>query len=187
MDAGRELFTERGAAAVSAEQIVARAGVTRGALYHHFRDKNDLFRAVFEELEERLCAELAALMDARPTAVEGLLAAVTGFLDAARRPEVHRIGLVDAPAVLGWARWREIEARYGLGLLTDRLRAAEAEGAVLTGPPEVLAQLALGLAIEAALMIAASDRPEWTRARVESTLSAVAAGLVSGAPGDRPM
>lgn len=171
------MFAEHGASAVSAEQIVARAGVSRGALYHHFHDKNDLLRAVFEQMEEELCVELAAELDAAASPAEGLARSVGWFLDVCARPEVHQIALVDAPAVLGWAAWREIETRYALGLLTDRLRALAGAG-FLAGDPEVLARILLSAAMEGALMIASSDHPAETRASVEQTLGGMMGGLL---------
>ncbi|HEY4004997.1 MAG TPA: TetR/AcrR family transcriptional regulator [Pseudonocardia sp.] len=182
--AGRELFAEHGAAAVSAEQLVANAGVSRGAMYHHFHDKNDLFRAVFEQLEEQLCAELTSRIDAAPSPVEGLMQAVEGFLDACQRPEVRQIALIDAPKVLGWATWREIETRYALGVLTDRLRALTDLGTHLE-EPDVLAQLVFSAAIEGAQMIATSPHPAETRAHVELALRLLAAGIL-GMAADRP-
>lgn len=172
--AGRSLFAEHGVAAVSTEEVVAAAGVTRGALYHHFRDKNDLFRAVFERVEQELCAELAAGLAEAPSAIEGLRLGVGWFLDACERPEVRRIGLVEAPAVLGWATWRRIEAEYALGLVVEQLRAAAQEGASLPGPVEVVASLLFSTIIEAALMITQDDDPAAARERVEPAL----AGLV---------
>src|SRR3954466_1155147 len=113
--AARELFTERGYAAVGTEEVVRRAGVTRGALYHHFRDKQDLFRAVYEELEVEVVAAITARIAAVADPVELLAEGVRAFLDACSDPVMMRIGLRDAPAVLGWEEWREIGNRHGLG------------------------------------------------------------------------
>jgi AcrR family transcriptional regulator len=173
--AGRSLFGSRGVTAVSAEQLVGTAGVTRGALYHHFQDKNDLFRAVYEQLEEELCTELTARLDSAGSAVEGLQLGVGWFLDVCDRNEVRQIALVDAPALLGWARWRQIESDYALGIVVDRLRAAEEEGATLTGPVEIMASLLFSMMIDAALTISTSDDPVTTRAHVEPTLQGLAA------------
>lgn len=160
---------------MSAEQLVAAAGVTRGALYHHFQDKNDLFRAVYEQLEEELCRELTVRLDTAASAVEGLALGVGWFLDVCDRVEVRQIALVDAPAVLGWARWRQIETDYALGIVIDRLRAAEEEGVTLTGPVEIMASLLFSMMIDAALTISTSDDPVSTRVHVEPTLYGLAA------------
>src|SRR3954469_3986251 len=97
-----ELFTKRGYAGVSMEEIVARAKVTRGALYHHFTDKRDLFRAVFERVEGELTERIGAQMEATDDSWELLLAGMRSFLDACEEPAVKQISLTDAPSVLGW-------------------------------------------------------------------------------------
>ena len=126
--AARELFAERGYAGVGTEEIVARAGVTRGALYHHFADKRDLFRAVHEELEQELVADIGARIGGIEDPWELMVTGVGAFLDACTEPALMRIALLDAPAVLGWAEWREIDARYGLGLVSFGLQNAMDRG-----------------------------------------------------------
>src|SRR5919112_3085670 len=102
VQAALELFTERGYAAVGTEEIVTRATVTRGALYHHFEDKRDLFRAVFERVEGELMETIAARMKGGDDPYELMLAGMRSFLDACEEPAVKQISLTDAPAVLGW-------------------------------------------------------------------------------------
>src|SRR5215212_7250984 len=126
--AGCELFAERGYAAVGTEEIVARAGVTRGALYHHFVDKRDLFRAVHEQLEQALVADIGARIGGIEDPWKLMETGVRAFLDACTDPAVMRIALLDAPAVLGWAEWREIDAGYGLGLVSFGLQNAMGRG-----------------------------------------------------------
>jgi AcrR family transcriptional regulator len=178
----RRLFAERGYANVPADEVVTAAGVTRGALYHHYGDKQGLFRAVFEELErevtEQIAEAVAGETDVWPSMMRGLAA----FLDACERPEVVRIALTDAPAVLGWRTWREIEAEHGLGLITIALDRAVAEGVIAPQPVPVVAQLVLGAVIEAALLIAAAEDREAARASAERSLHALVAGLRVDAP-----
>ena len=176
--AARGLFAERGYAGVSTEDVVTAAGVTRGALYHHYRDKRDLFRAVFEQLEADLVARLAGSVteaaDARTTIDRGMAA----FLDACLEPEVARIALLDAPGVLGWQQWREIETRYGLGLVTAVLAAAVQEGLVAPQPVEPLAHALFGALTEMALLIAnATDRPA-ARRDAGTALRTLVSGLL---------
>jgi AcrR family transcriptional regulator len=171
---------------VSAEELVAEAGVSRGAMYHHFHDKNDLFRAVYVQLEEEVCAELAARIDAENTVIAGLQRGIGWFLDVCERPDARRIGLLDAPAVLGWAQWRRIETDYALGVLTERLRAAEQEGISLPGPVETVGSMLFAAVIDAALTITDADDPAATRARVEPTLYLLAARVLGIAPPTRP-
>src|SRR3954447_18136356 len=121
--AGRELFGARGYADVGTEEIVRAAGVTRGALYHQFADKRDLFRAVFEELEAQRIADAEAQIAEATDLLDALRRGCRGWLEACLRPEAERIVLTDAPAVLGWEEWRAIGERHGLGVVIALLQA----------------------------------------------------------------
>jgi AcrR family transcriptional regulator len=171
--AARELFAERGYAAVGTEELVRRAEVTRGALYHHFRDKKDLFRAVHEETEANLVAEIGQKMAGIVDPEELLRVGIRSFLDAVAEPAVMRIALTDAPAVLGWAEWREIDAKYGLGLITAGLNLYMETGIIPRQPVEPLAHLLLGAMGEAAMLIANGA----SRDEVEPPLIALLEGL----------
>jgi len=178
IETARALFAERGYAAVPADEIVRAAGVTRGALYHHFGDKQGLFRAVVEQLEEEITAEIAATARDATDPVAAGMAALSRFLEVCQRDEVVRISLTDAPAVLGWQAWREIESRHGLGLITETLQAAATADMLISVPIPELAQLMLSACSEAALMIAHAEDTESAKARAEQALGAVVAGLV---------
>jgi AcrR family transcriptional regulator len=175
--AGRRLFAEHGYAAVTAEQVVAAAGLTRGALRHHFGDKRELFRAVFEQLEGEITARVAARLTDSGDTWSAVQRGVVAFLDTCEDPEVLRIALTDAPAVLGWATWRAVEADHGLGLITAGIEAAIAEGILPPQPVDVLAHLVLAAIIEAALVIAQAPDRAGARADAERTLVALLAGL----------
>ncbi|OXM70055.1 TetR/AcrR family transcriptional regulator [Amycolatopsis vastitatis] len=176
--AARELFAARGYQAVPADEITRAAGVTRGALYHHYADKRGLFRAVVEELERELTEEVGAAFGSAPDALTGMTNALGVFLDACLREEIRRISLTDAPAVLGWEVWREIEAEYGLGLLAGALERARADGLIVETPVHALAQLVLSAVMEAARMIAAADDPARTRGEVQQVLAGWLASLL---------
>lgn len=178
----RGLFAERGYAQVPAEEIVTAAGVTRGALYHHFADKRQLFRAVFEELEGEVSAEIAAAIAATPDRPTGMVVGLGRFLDVCQRPEVAQIALTDAPAVLGWQTWREIEAHHGLGVITEGLEAAARDGLPVPAPMPVLAQLVLSAVIEAALLITHAADPKAARADAEQALLTLLSGMVRQPP-----
>lgn len=181
LGAARPLFAERGFADVSADEIVRAAGVTRGALHHHYGDKRGLFRAVFEQVEAAITQELAAMVVAGgegPSPSQDLLPrALAAFLDICERPEVRQIALTDAPAVLGWQTWREIEAQHGLGLLTAMLSNAPAAGNPAT-PAAVLAQLVLSAVVEAALLIAHAEDRSVARQQAEASLLALFGDLL---------
>lgn len=159
------------------EEIVADAGLTRGALYHHFTDKQALFRAVFEAVEQDL---LAAAGSIEATSAFGQLrAGLLAFLDASLTPEVQRVMLIDGPAVLGWQQWREIEAAYGLGAIGQMLSGAVAEGTIAPQPLEPLAHILLAAVDEAALFIANSPDPVAARRDAGTSMIRLLDGLVA--------
>jgi AcrR family transcriptional regulator len=170
LDAARALFGQGGYAATGREEIVARAGVTRGALYHHFSDKEGLFRAVFEEMEAEIGERIVGAAMAGTDPLEELRLGAQAFLDAALDPAVRRIVLLDAPAVLGWEAWRQVDAEHGLGLVADGLGHAMDAGLLRRRPVQPLAHLLLAALNEAAMMVAAADEPESARASVGETV-----------------
>ena len=175
IDAGRVLFAEHGFSGVPAERITAAAGVTRGALVHHFGDKTGLFRAVFEALEVEITTEFRAAFEALGDR-DPVAHLVGGFLDVCARPEVVQVALTDAPAVLGWQAWREIESRYGLGLFTEIVSMLPPVTAGIVAAP-VLAQLTLSCLIEAALLVAHAKDPAAARREAEASLHALLRGV----------
>lgn len=176
--AARELFAARGYQAVPADEIVRTAGVTRGALYHHYADKQELFRAVVEDVERELTAEVAAVLEEAADPVTGMATALDVFLTACLRPEVRQISLTDAPAVLGWTTWRQIEAEHGLGVLTTVLSKAIEDGVLAPQPVRALAQLVLAAVMEAAHMVAEAADPTTARAEAQQVLGTWLAALV---------
>jgi AcrR family transcriptional regulator len=179
--AARELFAERGHAGVGTEEIVRRAGVTRGALYHHFRGKDDVFRAVYEAIERELTERIAAGVPGEGDPVALLRRGAAVFLDACLEPGVQRIALLDAPSVLGWETWREIGERYGLGLIQAALQNAIDTGALPKQPVPPLAHLLLGALDEAALLITRADDVPTARREVGEALDRLLVALTAGA------
>ena len=177
IQAALELFTERGYAGVGTEEIVSRAKVTRGALYHHFTDKRDLFRAVFERVEGDLMERIGATMEGADDAWNLMVAGMRAFLDACEEPAVKQISLIDAPAVLGWEEWREIDNRHGLGLTRAALQGAVDGGrppsdcSRADGPP------VRGRALRGGLRDRPRRRPRKARAEVEEALTQLVEGL----------
>ncbi len=176
--AARGLFADQGYAEVPADEIVRTAGVTRGALYHHFGDKQGLFRAVIEQLETEITDELKAVLAAEDDPWAAAFGTLSRFLDLCLRPEVVRISLTDAISVLGWQEWRELETRYGLGLITEILESVAADGRLIAAPIPELAQLVLSACAEAALMVAHAEDPEAAKERSLAALIALLSGLV---------
>jgi len=166
--AARPLFAEHGFADVALETIVRAAGVTRGALYHHFADKTELFAAVFERVEGEVAARLTEAMVAadEEDPVEVMRLGANFWLDACSDPEIQRITLVDAPAVLGLTRWTEIGDRYNTGLVRDLLANAIENGRIPPQPVEATALTMLGAMREMTLYVARAD--DYDRAREEA-------------------
>ncbi len=181
MAAARKLFADKGFNEVSTQAIVAEAGITRGALYHQFDDKVGLFAAVYEDVErslvEDIATQIAELQPANP--LVAMRAAARLFLDLCSAPEVQQIVLIDAPAVLGWDRWRAVGEKYGLGVIEGMLTHAIAEGAIPEQPLRPTAHVLLGALDEAALYVSRAADPE--RAREE--MDAVCARLLDGIAG----
>jgi AcrR family transcriptional regulator len=175
--AARELFSSRGYAAVGTNELVERAGVTRGAMYHHFSEKKDLFRAVYEQVEQELVEATAAKMHETEDPWELLLTGTRSFFDACTDPALRQIGLIDGLAVLGWQEWREIGSRYVFGLVTYGLRNAMDAGVLRRANVEQLAHLFIGALGEAAMVLANAEDPEATRAEVEGALLVMMDGL----------
>ncbi|MGA8116352.1 MAG: helix-turn-helix domain-containing protein [Actinocatenispora sp.] len=177
--AGRELFAAHGYAAVGTEAIVAHAGLTRGALYHHFRDKRDLFRAVHEQVEEQLTGRVAATVAGITDPVTLIRVGAGSYLDECQCPDVIQIALLDAPTVLGWPAWREVSERYGLELIATSLTLVIDAEAMPALPVRPLAHLLLGALVEAALLVANDPDPAAARRRVEPALLGLLDGLLT--------
>ena len=174
---GRDLFARRGYNDVPTEEIVRRAGVTRGALYHHFRDKRDLFAAVVEEVEREVMERVAQVALQETDAWEQQRAAIGAFLDVCLEPAVLRIVLTDAPSVLGLTAWREIEAKYGLALVQAGIQSVMDAGYIEKQPVEPLSHLFLGALTEGGLVIARADDRELARREVGEGLDRILQGL----------
>lgn len=156
--AARKLFAYQGFAATGTEAILAETGLTRGALYHHFADKQALFAAVCEELHAEAAVSILVDADAAPDAWQAVVDGCLAFLDFMVRPDVRRILILEAPSVLGWAAWNEMDRRHGFGLLIDGVEAAVAEGS-LKGDPDILAVMLNGALNYAVVWAGQSDEP----------------------------
>jgi AcrR family transcriptional regulator len=176
--AARELFAERGYAAVGTEEIVQRAGVTRGALYHHFRGgKEDLFHAVLVQISAETVRRIARVATGTDDPWESLVLGCEAFLDACASRDVQRIVLIDAPAVLGWDVRRAIDHEHGLGLLEAALQRAMDAGRLREGSALSLAYVLAGALDEAAMVVARADDPQAARAEMGQTLRRLLEGL----------
>jgi AcrR family transcriptional regulator len=180
LEAARALFTEQGYAGASIDEIAGRAGVTIGALYHHFRDKKALFRAVYEDVEagftERIVEGIRARTRPDDDAWERMRTGAQAYLDACMDAAIQQIVLLDAPVVLGGDGRLEI-ARYGLGLVRQGLQLAMDHGLIARRPIEPLAHVMRATITEGALLLARSPNPEGARAEVGDAVDAVIGGM----------
>jgi len=178
LEAARGLFLERDFDDVSTEEILERSGVSRGALYHHFPGKLDLFKAVWEASERRLIERLAAQVPVSDSPFQALAHLATAYLRAAETDqELRRIGLVQSRAVLGWEGWREAAMGLGIGVTLAAVKAAIDSGELPGLDPETTAIVLLGAVIEAAMLVVVAEDPAAARERSEAAIVAMLEGL----------
>lgn len=175
--AATRLFAERGYEATGIDEVTRAAGVSKGALYHHYSDKADVLAAVYEDVETKLVERLVAVASRETDPLEAVRAGAHAFLDACVDPVTRQIVLVDAPVGLGWERWRSIGSRYGFGLLLAGLQAAADAGQIAGDHLEERARLLLAALIEASLLMSASDTPRKTRAAIGVALDDLIDGM----------
>jgi AcrR family transcriptional regulator len=181
----RELFGQKGFAGTSIEEILRRVGVSRGALYHHFGSKEELFRAVYEAVESDLAERVMAAAVAGADAFEELHLGVDAFLDACLDPEVQRIVLLEGPSVLGWETWHEIDERYGFGLIREGVAHAMEAGLIDPQPPDAVAHALLGAVVQAGMVVARAPQPDAARRDMSVSIGRLLDGLRRPAPRQR--
>ena len=152
-------------------ELVATSGVgTRGAFYHHFKDKAELFRAVFEEVERDLTLRSLASPPPGTDPWERLTAGLHGFLESALEPEVQRVMLLDGPVVLGWKDLRAIQEGNSIALINEMVREAIAEGVIEDQPVSELTHMVVAAVEEGALLVAHAANPSRARRRAAKVL-----------------
>jgi len=176
LDAARTLFGQQGYAATSLDQVAAAAKVTKGALYHHFEGKQELFAAVYEQVKREV-SERAATAFLEPDPWEDLCAGCHAMLDAHLDPPVRRILLRDAQAVLDADTIRRVENRYGAVVLRGALRRSVRAGVIQPLPLKALALMLTGAILEGCMAIADAEDPNQARADVGDVLTALLQGL----------
>jgi len=172
----RKLFAQKGYSGANTNELVGRARVTKGALYHHFANKRELYRAVVEDMEQELVERIEAA-GAGLAPWERLSAMGHAYIAACREPALARMLVLEAPVVLGWKTWCELEQKYEVAAFARCLK--EAGG--LHEPAETLAQVILGALTTGARVIATSADPEAAREQVQKTIDRLIAGLRSTA------
>ncbi|MGV9675536.1 TetR/AcrR family transcriptional regulator [Nocardia sp. NPDC003482] len=164
---------------LSAEELVRAAGLTRGALYHHFDGKKGLFEAVLDELEQRAAHRIRSAVDALSDPFDRVDAGLEAFLDVCAEPEYRHVVLLQGPIALGWRRWREVDQRHLSGLVVEEARNLLESGALQPHPPELLASAFYGALTEMSLTIAEADDAEAGRAQAAALARALLRGLAA--------
>ena len=169
----RKLFSQKGYSAAATDELVRRAKVTKGALYHHFANKLDLYHAVVDDMEQELVERIEAAGAAHRDPWKRLEAMCLSYLDGTGEPGVANILVLEAPVVLGWKTWCSLEQKYEVAAFARCLKDAVG----LEEAPETLAQVILGALTTGARVIATAEDPKAARAQVEKTLDRLLAGL----------
>jgi AcrR family transcriptional regulator len=179
----RERFAEHGYGGVGTEAIVRAAGVTRGALYHQFADKTELFAAVVEAVEADVMSriDVAVATSGLADVIDLMKLGADTWLDACSDPSISRIMLVDAPSVLGWERWREIGLKYGMGMVQALLGQAMTMGRIAQQPVAPLAHVLIGALDEATLYVVRNEDRATALAEVRAVLRALIDAFAVGA------
>jgi AcrR family transcriptional regulator len=175
-----QVFSQEGYAAASTEKIVRQAGVTRGALYHHFKNKKDLFLAVFKEAQREIGRRIESQAEAETDLWKQLVIGCRAFLEACSDPVLQQIVVIDAPSVLNWSVYREVDAQLpgsGLSLLKECLTELIQSNIIRPLPVDALAHLLSGAMDEAAVWIAQSPDPKETSKEAQNTLETLLTGL----------
>jgi AcrR family transcriptional regulator len=178
IEAAREQFGAVGYEAAALDAILAAAGVKRGALYHHFDSKLELFDAVLDREVAEIARRIAKKAGAASDPVESLRIGCRAWLRMALDPEVQRIVLLDPPSVVGWTRWRELDELHTLGGLRRNLELIAEQGRLADGDIDLFAHMILASLSEAALLIARADKPRSALKVGEATVETLLAGLV---------
>jgi len=176
LDAACMLFGDHGYAATSIDEITNAAKVTKGALYHHFNGKQELFAAVYEQVKREV-SERAATAFLEPDPWVDLCAGCYAMLDAHLDPSVRRILLNDAQAVLDADTIRSVENRYGAVVLRGALRRSIRAGVIQPLPLKTLALMLTGAILEGCMAIADAEDPNQARADVGNVLTSLLEGL----------
>ena len=183
ISAARALWGRRGYTEVGTPEIAKEAGVTRGAMYHQFADKATLFSEVVEAVEQDVMTRMATMVaeSGATTPADAIRAAVDAWLEVSADPEVRQLILLDAPAVLGWAAFRDVAQRYSLGMTEQMLVEAIKAGQLARQPTRPLAHVLIGALDEAAMAIAMADDPKRARRETAQVLHRLIDGMLAKA------
>jgi AcrR family transcriptional regulator len=186
LDTARSLFAGREYADLSAEELVRSAGLTRGALYHHFDGKAGLFEAVFDELEKQAAQRIRTAIDSVSDPFERVDRGVAEFLKVCAEHDYRHVVLQQGPIALGWRRWRELDQRHLGDLVLEAVRSLLDAALIQSHPAELVASAFYGALTELSLTIAETDDPEGARTQATCLVHDLLGGLATrSAPSGR--
>ena len=174
-----ELFAAHGYEATAIPAVLQAAGVSRGALYHHFESKEALFEAVLESVEAGVMARVTRSAAAARNPLDGLRRGCDAYLALCREPKVRQISLVDAPVVVGWQRWREIDEQHAFGLVKGAIAAIAADGRLKPELVDVVAHIVLASLVEVALLVARADESRLSIRRGQEAIDELLTALLT--------
>jgi AcrR family transcriptional regulator len=170
VDSAVELFTKRGYASTSLDEVAKRARVTKGALYHHFSGKQALFEAAFDAVETLVMARLAEIVVGPGDPWERAMNGVRQYIKICLDPSYQRIVVHEAPVVMGWERWREAEDHFSFSIVRSSIQALVESGVIDDMPVEVASRLLFGALTAGAAVIARAENPKKASAEVAATV-----------------
>jgi AcrR family transcriptional regulator len=172
-----ELFAANGYDGTAIPAVLDAAGVSRGALYHHFESKEALFEAVLQSVEAQATVKVTRAAGGATDPLDGLRRGCAAYLAMCRDPVVRQISLIDAPAVVGWERWREIDEQHAFGLVKAAIAAIAADGRVKPELVDVMAHMVLAALLEVALLVARADEGRMTIRRGQEAIDELLTAL----------
>jgi AcrR family transcriptional regulator len=175
----RRMFAQKGYAEAATDELVKRARVTKGALYHHFANKLELYRAVVEDMERDLAGEIEAAAAKHRDPAGRLRAMCRAYLDACSDPSVARVLVLEAPVVLSWRGWCILAQKYEVAAFKAALREVLAPGATRDEASDTMAQVILGALHTSARVVATAPDPKAARVLVDATIERLLEGLLS--------
>ncbi|PCJ71551.1 MAG: hypothetical protein COA62_02895 [Rhodobiaceae bacterium] len=175
----KKVFARDGYAKASLAEIVDKANVTTGAVYHHFNGKKGLFIAVAEHLEQTILDEVTTATQASKSLWDTFESSILNTLEVCARPDIQQIVFRDAPTIVGIQEWREIEIKYAFGLMRDTIALLAKEEIINAPNPDLLAQVLLGAIMEAAHSVARADDKTLTLKQAKATIRTILGALKS--------
>ena len=179
IDVATDLFATNGYDATAIPTVLAAAGVSRGALYHHFESKEALFEAVLKSVEAQAMVKVTRAARDAGDPLDGLRRGCAAYLAMCRDPVVRQISLIDAPAVVGWERWREIDEQHAFGLVKAAIAAIAADGRVKPELVDVMAHMVLAALLEVALLVARADEERLAIRRGQEAIDELLTALLA--------